>query len=75
MMENISQEVDDLNLLVVVSELNLVGLTLENGGSILMEPSMFTQTRICSLPSTQLIAGRSYSWGILLRPTSEVKEK
>ena len=51
MMENISQEVDDLNLLVVVSELNLVGLTLENGGSILTQPAMYAQTKVCSLPS------------------------
>ena len=75
MMENISQEVDDLNLLVVVSELNLVGLTLENGGSILMEPSMFTQTRICSLLSNRLIVGRSCSWVILYRPRSKGKER
>ena len=71
-MEKITQEVDDMNLSAIVSEVNLIGSNLkewwiDTGATrhVCSDRNMFTS----------LIAGRSCSWGILLRPTSEDKEK
>ena len=74
-MEKITQEVDDMNLSAVVSEVNLIGSNpkewwIDTGATchVCSDRNMFTSF-------DPVDSRENFSWGILLRPTSEDKEK
>ena len=64
-MNDITQDVSDINLSTMVSELNLVGPTRKNGGLTLVPLNMCAQTKGSSLLSNQLM-GKKFSWETLL---------
>lgn len=69
-MENISKEVSDLNLCIVIFEVKLVDSNQENGGLILVLHVIFAVTRTPLLSWFLVRKGRSCMWAMLQLPRS-----
>ena len=73
--DDISKDLFDIDLIAVISEVKLVGSNPNNGGLTLVLPAIYAHTRRCSLLLNQLRLGKSCSWGTLPLQKSRAKEK
>ena len=69
--DEITREVSDIDLCAVISEVNLVGSNPKEPVPL----GTYALTKVCSLPSNRLRAGRSYLWETLPYLLSKAKAR
>ena len=75
MVDDISKDVSDIDLTVVISEVNWWDPIPRNGGLTLVLLAMCALIRRCSPPLNQLRLGKRCSWGTLPLQKLKAKEK
>ena len=75
MCDDISKDVSDIDLIVVISEVNMVGSNPRNGGLKLVLLVLCARTRRCSPPLNQLRLGKICTWETLPPLKSKAKER
>ena len=75
MVDDISKDISDIDLIAVISEVNMMGSNPKDWYIDTSATRMYAMIRRCSPPLNQLRLRKRCSWVILLLHKSKTKEK